>query len=115
MQCRFAVACSAGDFAIARPSQRRREHVMDQPPPPGESQRTITRNARVGLLLFALYLLFYGGYVALCAFAPSVMRGKILGVNLAVGYGLALIHVAVLLAVIYIFICARDTDAKDSA
>jgi uncharacterized membrane protein (DUF485 family) len=83
--------------------------MADPAPPPGESRRIITRNARIGLGLFALYLAFYGGYVALCAFAPGVMRGRVLGINLAVAYGLALIHVAVLLAVMYIFLCAHDS------
>jgi uncharacterized membrane protein (DUF485 family) len=108
------IAHAAGvDLLAAR--QHLSEPDMDQPPSPGESQRTINRNARIGLMLFALYCLFYGGYVALCAFAPGVMRGKVFGLNLAVAYGFALIHVAVLLAVIYIFLCARDSDPKDPA
>jgi uncharacterized membrane protein (DUF485 family) len=64
------------------------------------------RNARIGLMLFVVYLAFYGGFVYLAAFAPDAMaRTPWAGVNLAIWYGFALIAVALLLALIYGYLC----------
>src|SRR5438094_227176 len=57
-------------------------------------QRTITRNARVGMLLFVIYVIFYAGFVAVCAFSFTTMQREIGGVNLAILYGLGLIFLA---------------------
>ena len=47
-----------------------------------------SRNSRNGLILFAVYLLFYGGFVFINAFDPASMeRTPIAGLNLAVLYG----------------------------
>ena len=66
---------------------------------------TIARNARIGLWLFAVYVLLYGGFVALSAFYPQRMsRSVFAGVNLAVMYGLLLIVAAFVLALLYMFL-----------
>jgi uncharacterized membrane protein (DUF485 family) len=63
---------------------------------------TPSQHSRIGLTLFAVYLLFYAGFVLLAAFAPAVMeRRPVAGVNVAVWYGLALIVVAFALALVY--------------
>ena len=74
---------------------------------------TIARNARIGLWLFAVYVLLYGGFMALNAFYPQRMAQPALGgVNLAVTYGLVLIVAAFVLALIYMFLVrARADDA----
>ena len=69
----------------------------------------MTRNARRGLLLFLIYCLLYGGFVALTSLAPQLMQQPVAwlgGVNLAVAYGMALILVAFLLAIIYMISCS---------
>jgi len=64
--------------------------------------------ARVGIYLFLLYGLIYGGFVGINVFAPLVMEKIIfLGLNLAVVYGLGLIVFALILALIYNYICAN--------
>jgi uncharacterized membrane protein (DUF485 family) len=69
---------------------------------------TVSRNARVGLALFAVYLVLYGGFMALNAFAPERMGSAPFGgVNLAVLYGLLLIVGAFVLAVVYMFLVRR--------
>jgi uncharacterized membrane protein (DUF485 family) len=61
-----------------------------------------TRDGKLGLALFAIYLLLYGGFVLLNAFSPEIMeRTPLAGVNLAIWYGLALIVAAFVLALIY--------------
>jgi uncharacterized membrane protein (DUF485 family) len=71
-------------------------------------------------VLFVFYLVFYGGFVLLNAFAPSAMeRTPFAGVNLAVLYGLALIAVALVLALFYDWLCRflvarRPRDTEDA-
>ncbi len=73
---------------------------------------------RIGLALFAIYLVVYGGFVLLNAFAPDVMKLEpIAGVNLAVVYGFGLILSAFVLAVVYGFInrSVGATHANEAA
>lgn len=64
------------------------------------------RNARYGMVLFLFYLAIYGGFVGLNAFRPDLMDSTpALGLNLAVLYGLALIVVAMLLSLVYSWLC----------
>ena len=66
----------------------------------------MTRNSRIGLTLFGLYLLLYGGFVGLSAFAPQAMEvTPFAGVNLAILYGFALIVAALLFALLYGWLC----------
>lgn len=70
-----------------------------------------TRNSRIGLVLFAVYLLLYGGFVFLNAFAADVMETTpIAGVNLAILYGFGLIVAALVLALIYGVLCNPTAD-----
>jgi uncharacterized membrane protein (DUF485 family) len=68
-----------------------------------------TRNSRIGLGLFVVYSLFYGGFVLLAAFSPDTMeRTPLAGVNLAIWYGFGLIIAAIVLALIYGWACRTD-------
>ena len=72
-------------------------------------------NARLGIVLFIVYLLIYAGFVALSAFAPSVMAKPVIGgVNLAVVYGFALIGLAFVMAMVYAIACRRDPSDEGS-
>jgi uncharacterized membrane protein (DUF485 family) len=71
----------------------------------------MTRNARIGLVLFAVYLALYGGFVGLNTFAPQAMEmTPIAGINLAILYGFGLIIAAVVMAVLYGLLCTADGD-----
>lgn len=63
------------------------------------------RNARIGLVLFFIYLAFYAGFVLLAAFSPATLERTYRGVNLAVWYGFALIAAAFVLALLYGWLC----------
>ncbi len=70
-----------------------------------------TRNSRIGIVLFAVYLLLYGGFVFLNTFAADVMETTPLaGVNLAILYGFGLIVAALVLALIYGLLCNPTDD-----
>ena len=75
-----------------------------------ESPQTIARNVRVGLWLFAIYLVFYVVFMLVAAFSPESMAARPLaGVNLAIWYGFALLLGALVMALVYSWLCrARD-------
>lgn len=65
-------------------------------------------NARAGLWLFGVYLLLYGGFVGVSAFAPAWMAWAPLGgLNLALLSGVGLILAAFVLALVYMGACRR--------
>lgn len=71
-----------------------------------EDPAIAARNARYGMILFSIYLVLYGGFVNLNAFAPSLMEmTPVLGLNLAVLYGFTLIIAAMVLALVYTWLC----------
>ena len=73
---------------------------------PDHHPETVSRNARNGLLLFAVYVILYVGFVLMNTFKPETMQKPFLmGVNLAIVYGIALIVAALLLALVYMALC----------
>jgi uncharacterized membrane protein (DUF485 family) len=75
-----------------------------------------TRNSRIGLTLFFVYLAFYAGFVILAAFAPELMeRTPWAGVNLAIWYGFALILAAFVLALLYGALCRTSEPIEPSS
>jgi len=74
----------------------------------------MSRNARVGLWLFGIYLAFYAGFVGLNSFAPETMsQTPIPGLNLAILYGFALIIVALTLSLLYGLFCRPSGDRRE--
>ncbi len=72
-------------------------------------------NARIGLILFGIYLLLYGGFMFLNAFSPSTMELRLIaGVNLAILYGFGLIIAALILALIYGMLCKPGADSDST-
>jgi uncharacterized membrane protein (DUF485 family) len=63
-------------------------------------------NARIGMVLFILYLLIYGAYILVNVLAPRWMDlVPFWGLNLAVLWGMALILGALLLSLVYMALC----------
>jgi len=86
------------------------DHVPIETEEP-ENEEFAARRARYGLILFVLYLLLYGGFMLLNAFAREVMeRTPIAGVNLAILYGLGLILAAFGLALVYAWLCRASAE-----
>jgi uncharacterized membrane protein (DUF485 family) len=85
---------------------------MDFKAPVGKEQEdaaVVAYNSRLGVMLFVVYVLFYGGFMVLSAFWPEIMSQPFLsGVNLAVVYGFALIISALVLAMIYMKACRKS-------
>jgi uncharacterized membrane protein (DUF485 family) len=73
-----------------------------------------TRNSRIGLTLFCIYLLLYGGFVLLNAYAPDTMElTPVAGINLAILYGFGLIVAALVMALIYGWLCQTTVAEGD--
>lgn len=71
-------------------------------------------NSRLGIVLFLIYLLIYGIFMMLCAFAPHVMSEPALrGMNVATVYGFALIFLAFILALIYMLMCRTSPGGNN--
>lgn len=63
-------------------------------------------NARMGMVLFVVYLAVYAGFVYLSALSQDVMRRPAFGgVNVAVWYGFGLILGAFVISIIYMLLC----------
>ena len=78
------------------------------PPPEVRDPAAERYIARLGLVLFAIYLTGYGAYVLINAFRPAVMDELVgAGVNLAVASGMGLIVGALVLALVYAALCRR--------
>lgn len=74
-----------------------------------ETEESIQHNKRIGLLLFAVYVLFYASFMLISAFFPNVMSSPaIAGLNLAIVYGFALILLAFVLALVYMKLCIKS-------
>ena len=68
--------------------------------------RAGTASSRIGLVLFWIYVLLYGGFIGLVLFRPDLLSWRPFGgVNLAIAYGMGLIAGAFLLAIIYMAAC----------
>lgn len=78
-----------------------------------EDPRIAARNARYGMGLFLVYLAFYGGFVGLNAFAPAQMESTpAFGLNLAILYGFGLIVAAMVLALVYSWLCRGGSNPE---
>ena len=70
-----------------------------------------SRNSRVGLIFFAIYLVLYGGFMLLNTFYPDTMEATPwAGINVAILYGCGLIVAAVVLALIYGVYCGASEE-----
>ena len=68
--------------------------------------------ARSGLWLFAIYFLAYAIFMGWAAFSPkSLSQLTPLGANVAIVYGFGLILGAIVIALIYMALCRRNSDA----
>ncbi len=70
-------------------------------------------NARLGLVLFAIYCVLYAGFMGLTAFCFETLAKPVAGVNWAILYGMGLIVAALVLAVVYMILCTKDGDGHD--
>jgi len=79
---------------------------------PPERDDDAARNARYGLVLFAVYLVLYGAFVFINAFAPQLMERTVAeGVSVSIVAGFGLIAAAFLLALVYGWLCRKPASS----
>lgn len=79
---------------------------------PVKTDSILSRNARLGLVLFTVYLLLYGGFMTLNVMNPKMMaEPAMFGLNLAILYGFGLIIAALVLALLYMALCKPEVKA----
>ena len=91
--------------------------MLHEPSAPSGRDPAAPFKARVGVWMFAFYLLFYVGFVAINLWKPLWMEAPVfLGMNLATVFGFVLIIGALVQAVIYNAMCrARELALRDQA
>ena len=75
----------------------------------------MTYNARLGLVFFAIYAAVYAGFIGVCTFDYEAMGKPVLeGLNLAIVYGMALILLAIVMAVIYMLLAKTEPEVPQA-
>ncbi|MCU0705828.1 MAG: DUF485 domain-containing protein [Fimbriiglobus sp.] len=88
-------------------------HADHTPPPDEPRDPGVERhNARLGLVLFAVYLTGYVAFVLVIAVAPEWMGVPVGRLNVALVAGLALLLGAVVLAVVYALLCREPAKGN---
>lgn len=82
---------------------------------PADYEKYELRKIKLGIRMTILYAAVYAGFIALSVFQPGLMGSPfILGQNLAVTYGLGLIVIAILFAMIYNYLLRVPKPDKGS-
>jgi len=82
--------------------------MLHEPATPAGSDPAAPYKARLGLRMFAFYAVFYAGFVAINLLSPPTMATVVVGgLNLATVYGMALIILALVQALVYNAMCRR--------
>lgn len=86
--------------------------MLHQPAAPSGKDPASPYKTVLGLWMFLAYALIYLGFVLLNIITPKTLETKIIfGLNLAVVYGMGLIVVALVLAMIYNLLCEKKEKA----
>jgi uncharacterized membrane protein (DUF485 family) len=85
--------------------------MLHEPATPSGRDPAGPYKARLGIWMFALYTVFYAGFVAINLLSPPTMATIVVaGLNLATVYGMGLIVLAIVQALIYNHMCTRRED-----
>jgi putative solute:sodium symporter small subunit len=73
--------------------------------------KSVAKKTRLGVVMFAIYMVVYIGFVLIGTLFPKILGAKFIGgQNLAFLYGMGLIVLAVIMGLIYNFLCTRLED-----
>ncbi len=85
--------------------------MLHEPATPSGRDPAAPYKARLGIWMFIIYTVFYAGFVAINLLSPETMGTVVLaGLNLATVYGMGLIVLALVQALIYNLMCHRKED-----
>jgi uncharacterized membrane protein (DUF485 family) len=90
--------------------------MLHQPAAPPQSDPAFLFKRQLGVWMFLVYSVFYVGFVVINLAWPSLMGLVVLaGLNLAVVFGMGLIILALVLALVYDRACRRKEEATKPA
>ena len=84
-------------------------------------ERSSAYKLRLGVRMFLIYCVVYFGFVVINSVKPTLMGTDIGGLNLAIVYGMGLIALALIMAMIYTNLCSKEeqrhgeSDKEDRA
>ncbi len=82
--------------------------MLHEPAAQAQKDNSASYKMSLGIRMFLIYAIVYGGFVAINLIKPALMKEQIIfGLNLAVVYGFGLIIFAVVLALIYNRMCTK--------
>jgi uncharacterized membrane protein (DUF485 family) len=82
--------------------------MLHEPASPSGKDPAAAYKSRLGVQMFAFYTVFYAGFVAINLLSPLTMATIVIaGLNLATVYGMALIVLALVQALVYNRKCSR--------
>lgn len=85
--------------------------MLHEPATPSGRDPAGPYKARLGIRMFAIYTLFYAAFVAINLLSPSTMATIVVaGLNLATVFGMGLIVLALVQALIYNVMCRRKEE-----
>lgn len=82
--------------------------MLHEPATPSGRDPAGPYKARLGIWMFAFYTVFYAAFVAINLISPSTMATIVVaGLNLATVFGMGLIVLALVQALVYNIMCSR--------
>jgi len=72
-----------------------------------KEDRSEDYKSRLGLVMFAIYLVIYLVFILISVISPKTLGMDIGSLNLAIVYGFGLIIIAIIQAILYNFMCSR--------
>jgi uncharacterized membrane protein (DUF485 family) len=80
-----------------------------------ETDKSTSRKAKLGVVLFIVYTLIYSGFVVIGLTKPELMGLKLIGgQNIAIIYGFGLIALAVVMGFIYNYFCTKMEEEMNN-
>lgn len=90
--------------------------MLHEPSVPQGKDLAVQYKTRLGAYLFFVYAAVYAGFVGINLLSPGMMEKSIVaGLNLAVVYGLGLIVLAFILAILYNAMCQKEEKRVTTA
>ena len=72
-----------------------------------KDDKSIPYKIKLGLWMFIAYCVIYGGFIIINVVKPDLMGADIGSLNLAIVYGISLIIIAIIMALVYNFLATR--------
>jgi uncharacterized membrane protein (DUF485 family) len=89
--------------------------MVHGPPTERKKDKSEGYKTKLGLIMFAIYIVFYLIFMFMCVLDPKLVSMKIGDLNLAVAFGFFLIIIAIIQALIYNFLCSRREKHDEGA